>query len=103
MYFISFISCIKKGIKEVIPDLELSERIIEDIKVRSCFVTTMDRSTKLRNGSGPSPPPSVKYPGVKSFEIPGYVRENAFEILWERDNDNLTIPTMILDAIVKVC
>ncbi|XP_033207319.1 actin-related protein 10 isoform X2 [Belonocnema kinseyi] len=94
-------NCIKKEIKEAIPDLELSERIIEDIKVRSCFVTTKDRSTKLRDGSGHSPPSAVKYPGVKSFEIPGHVRENAFEILWERDNDNLTIPTMILDAIVK--
>ena len=88
--------------KDVIPDLELSESIIEDIKVRTCFVTTMDRSRKLRDVGESSPPPAVKYSGVRSFDIPGYVRENAFEILWERDNDNLSIPTMILDAITKV-
>lgn len=62
----------------------------------------MERSVKLRDENGLSPPPAVKYPGVKTFEIPGFVREKAYEVLWERDNDNLSIPTMILDAIIKV-
>ena len=87
--------------KDAIPDLTLSERIIEDIKVRTCFVTTMERSAKLGDEDF-LPPPAVKYPGARSFDISGYVREKAFQMLWERDNDNLSIPTMILDAIVKV-
>lgn len=93
--------CIRREMKDAIPDLELSEEIVEDIKVRTCFVTTLERSAKLEYENGPSPPPAVKYPGVQTFEIPGYVREKAFEELWERDNDNLSIPTMILDAILK--
>lgn len=78
------------------------ERVIEDIKVRTCFVTTIERSNKLGTDDAPVAPPSVKYPGVKTITVPGSTREKAFELLWERDNDNLSIPTMILDAIVKV-
>lgn len=88
--------------KDALPDLELTERVVEDIKVRTCFITTRERSVKLGDEDGLSPPPAVKYPGVKTFEIPGFVREKAYEVLWERDNDNLSIPTMILDAIIKV-
>lgn len=88
--------------KEAIPEVELTERVIEDIKVRTCFVTTLERSKKLGTDDAPAPPPSVKYPGLKTIEIPGYVRERSYELLWERDADNLSIPTMVLDAILKV-
>lgn len=76
--------------------------MLEDIKVRTCFTTTLKRSTKLGTKDAPTSPPDVMYPGVKGILIPGEIREKAFEILWERDNDNLSLPTMILDAIVKV-
>ncbi|CAD6228134.1 GSCOCG00006369001-RA-CDS [Cotesia congregata] len=92
---------IKNDMKEAIPEVELTERVIEDIKVRTCFVTTLERSKKLGTDDAPAPPPSVKYPGLKTIEIPGYVRERSYELLWERDADNLSIPTMILDAILK--
>ncbi|KAL0123243.1 hypothetical protein PUN28_007682 [Cardiocondyla obscurior] len=81
--------------------LDLPEMTLEDIKVRTCFVTTLDRSAKLGTEDAPAPPPDITYPGVKKIIIPGEIREKAFEILWERDNDNLSLPTMILDAIVK--
>lgn len=90
-----------KSLKEVPQNADITEKIVEEIKVRTCFVTTLERSDKLGTASAPPPPPSVKYPGVKSIDIPGEVREKAFEVLWERDNDNLSIPTMILDAILK--
>ncbi|XP_015587445.1 actin-related protein 10 [Cephus cinctus] len=93
--------CIKKDLTDSIPNLRIPEKTVEDIKVRTCFVTTLERSAKLGTDDAPSPPPAVKYPGLKTIEIPGYVRERAFEVLWERDNDNLSISTMILDAIVK--
>ncbi|XP_014481058.1 PREDICTED: actin-related protein 10 [Dinoponera quadriceps] len=92
---------IKKYFNDVSTDLDFPEKVLEDIKVRTCFVTTLERSTKLGTKDAPAPPPTVKYPGVKSISVPGEIREKAFEILWERDNDNLSLPTMILDAIVK--
>ncbi|XP_046624515.1 actin-related protein 10 [Neodiprion virginianus] len=94
--------CIKKELKTILPnDGSDVEKTIEDIKVRTCFVTTIERSLKLQTDEPPIAPPSVKYPGVKTITVPGSVREKAFELLWERDNDNLSVPTMILDAIVK--
>ncbi|KZC14804.1 Actin-related protein 10 [Dufourea novaeangliae] len=90
-----------KSLKETSPNMNITEKLVEDIKVRTCFVTTLERSIKLGTENAPSPPPAVVYPGVKNITIPGEVREKAFEVLWERDNDNLSIPTMILDAILK--
>lgn len=91
-----------KALKEASPNVDITEKLVEDMKVRTCFVTTLERSGKLGTAEAPTPPPSVKYPGVKNINIPGEVREKAFEALWERDNDNLSIPTMILDAILQV-
>lgn len=36
------------------------------------------------------------------MKISGKVRELAFELFFEEDNDYLSIPSMILDAILKV-
>lgn len=91
-----------KSLKETSPNADITEKLIEDIKVRTCFVTTLERSVKLGTAEALNSPPSVKYSAVKNINIPGEVREKAFEALWERDNDNLSIPTMILDAILKV-
>ncbi|KOC62313.1 Actin-related protein 10 [Habropoda laboriosa] len=90
-----------KFMKEIYPDMDIDEKLVEDIKVRTCFVTTLERSAKLGTPEAPNPPPAVKYPGGKSITIPGELREKAFEVLFERDNDNLSIPTMILDAILQ--
>jgi len=92
---------VKEGMKDVLTERELTETLIENIKVQTCFVTTMERSLQLQTENPPTPPPNVKYYTTRNFEIPGKVREKAFEILWERDNDNLSIPTMILDALIK--
>ncbi|NP_001177675.1 actin related protein 11 [Nasonia vitripennis] len=93
--------CISKGLQDVLSEKELNEKLIEDIKVQTCFVTTMERSAKLETDNPPTPPPSVKYYTTRTFEIPGIIREKAYEVLWERDNDNLSLPTMILDALIK--
>ncbi|XP_046823392.1 actin-related protein 10 [Vespa crabro] len=92
---------IKTYLNDSSPDYDLTEEIIEDIKVRTCFVTTLERSKKLGTQDAPAPPPAVNYPSIKYVTILGEIREKAYEVLWERDNDNLSIPTMILDAIVK--
>lgn len=91
-----------KSLREIYPNVDITEKLVEDIKVRTCFVTTLERSAKLGTADAPKPPLAIKYPGVKSINIPGEIREEAFEVLWERDNDNLSIPTMILNAIIQV-
>lgn len=40
--------------------------------------------------------------GSESISVTGKVRERAFEILYEEDNDHLCLSTMILDAILQV-
>ncbi|KAJ8683551.1 hypothetical protein QAD02_019343 [Eretmocerus hayati] len=92
---------VKKGMQDILPEEELTDKLLDDIVVQTCFVTTKERSAALTSKEPPVPPPDVKYYAKKTFQIPGTVREQAFEILWERDNDNLSIPTMILDALVK--
>lgn len=103
-FFIIFFSCrnMKNYFDNISNDIDLPEKMLEDIKVRTCFVTTLERSEKLGTEDAPTHPPDVIYPGVKRLVISGEIREKAFEILWERDNDNLSLSTMILDAIIKV-
>lgn len=76
--------------------------VIEDIKVRTCFVTTHERAEKYRAGEPPTPPPAVKYPieGKQVVEIPGSLRETAYEVLFPEDNDRLGLHYIILDAII---
>lgn len=83
----------------------LSEDIMEDIKVRCCFVTEKHRAEQLALIKPDiTACPDVKYPvgGTDSINISGKVRERAFEILYEEDNDHLCLSTMILDAIMQV-
>lgn len=39
---------------------------------------------------------------TESIIVAGKVRERAFEVFYEEDNDHLCLSTMILDAILKV-
>jgi len=92
---------LKKYFNDV-SNIDLSEKVLEDIKVRTCFVTTLERSRELESKDVSVAPPNITYPGIKKIVIHGKIREKAFEVLWERDNDNLSLSTMILDAIIKV-
>jgi hypothetical protein len=49
------------------------------------------------------PPPDVVYRegGSEVVHIPGKVREAVYEVLFEQDNDQMSVSTMILDAIIK--
>lgn len=52
----------------------LAESVIEDIKVRCCFVTKKDRAEKLAMVKPDiTPCPDVKYPTGKFFQILKYV------------------------------
>lgn len=52
----------------------------------------------------PKPPPEVTYQlgGSTVLNIPGRARELAYNIMFEQDNDEISLSTMILDAILKV-
>jgi len=94
----------------------LTDQIIEDILVRCCMVTNINRgrelgqfmndassvsslTTFLKNSA-----PTVRYPvgGDSVLEVDGVTREGAAETLWQLDGDGVSVATMILDAI-KSC
>lgn len=79
----------------------LTDEIIEEVKVRTCFVTTYERSLKFRNNEDIMPAPDVEYPihGQQSIKIPGKLRETAYEVLFPDDNDHLGLPHIILNAV----
>ncbi|EFX72709.1 hypothetical protein DAPPUDRAFT_308104 [Daphnia pulex] len=97
----------KVDLVDVIP--KLSRGILEDIVVRTCFVTTLPRSRQLvasrTNEAGPSPPvppPTILYPlsGNNNLTLDGSVREESAEVLFETDNEMVSLASMILDSIL---
>lgn len=89
----------------------LTDDILEDIKVRCCFTTKLDRAKKIHQvtmfgaeeSNLPTPPPSVQYPldGGSMLNVDGKVREHACEVMFEQDNEQQSIATLLLDAIVQ--
>jgi len=96
-----------------IGDLELCEKVVEDIKVRTCFVTTKERSDKIRQqksvaAEAETPSISAKIPrvtfrlsGSTILYVPGEVREQSAEVLFEQDSDRTSICTIVLDCLLK--
>lgn len=93
-----------------LPDC-LNEDILEDIKVRCCFVTNLQRASQIHKVTQygedksklPSPPPGVKYPvdGDHLLLVNGTIREHSCEVLFEQDNEHQSLSTIILDAIIN--
>lgn len=102
---------------------DVPKDVIEDVKVKSCYVASYERAKKIHayklaqwkaaaqpntESSGetaqrPKPPPNMVYPmdGKTLLLIPGLVREEAPEILFEQDNDRLSVSTLVLDTIMQ--
>ncbi|XP_064603008.1 actin-related protein 10-like [Liolophura sinensis] len=90
---------------------DLSEEVIEDIKVKCCFVTNFKRAKEIQEvtlygadeGKLPAPPPVLEYPldGEKVLHINGKIREHTCEVLFEQDNEEQSVATILLDAIVQ--
>ncbi|XP_065213163.1 actin-related protein 10 [Planococcus citri] len=81
----------------------LNDEIIEDILVKGCFVTKLQRSTDSRNGVKPDTlPPEFTYrvDGDKIINVESSDREFCYDVLFEQDGDQLSLSTMILDAIL---
>uniref|UniRef100_A0A671T1X4 Actin-related protein 10-like n=1 Tax=Sinocyclocheilus anshuiensis TaxID=1608454 RepID=A0A671T1X4_9TELE len=89
----------------------IPEDVVEDIKVRVCFVSDLQRGMKIQeakfnmDGSAerPAPPPDVEYPlgGRKILHIKGSIRDSVAEMLFEQDNEEKSIATLLLDTLVK--
>ncbi|XP_051951628.1 actin-related protein 10 [Xyrauchen texanus] len=89
----------------------ISEDVVEDIKVRTCFVSDLQRGLKIQearfnmDGSAerPAPPPDVEYPldGQKILHVKGSIRDSIAEMLFEQDNEEKSIATLLLDTLVK--
>uniref|UniRef100_T1JB17 Actin-related protein 10 n=1 Tax=Strigamia maritima TaxID=126957 RepID=T1JB17_STRMM len=89
----------------------LSKTLLEDITVRLCFATTLERSRQIQDVKRASesvhkfPPsrPPVDYPmdGDKILRIPGTVTEQAVEVLFELDHDMQTIATLVVDTLLS--
>ncbi|XP_025835083.1 actin-related protein 10 isoform X2 [Agrilus planipennis] len=84
---------------------EVKQNIIDDIKVRCCFVTPQRRAIQfLKSNSQLNYCPDLQYPlgGTKIINVPGKIRETVAEFLFEEDNDHQCLSTMVLDSILKV-
>ncbi|XP_065087663.1 actin-related protein 10 [Ochlerotatus camptorhynchus] len=81
----------------------LTDYVVEDIKVRTCFVTTKERAVKWRMNESFQACPDVDYPikGDEVIKISGVLRETAFEVLFPEDNDHLNLANIVLNSILK--
>jgi len=92
----------------------LTREVVEDVLVRCCFITTLQRgrevSQLLQGGSDETSlatwmkdaPPPVRYPagGGSVMKIDGATREGAAELLWQLDQDGMSVASMVLDSIL---
>uniref|UniRef100_A0A8C4ZXD6 Actin related protein 10 n=1 Tax=Gadus morhua TaxID=8049 RepID=A0A8C4ZXD6_GADMO len=79
--------------------------------VRTCFVSDLQRGFKIQDAKfnlegtadRPAPPPDVDYPldGEKILHIKGAIRDSVMEMLFEQDNEEKSIASLILDTLVK--
>lgn len=100
---------------EKVIEANLEETILEDIKIKTCFVTTFERGAvlaqqKLNENKQDeiecairNPPPDVKFPirGNTILTVPGSLRESVSEVLFEMYGEEHTLPTLIIDAILS--
>uniref|UniRef100_U3F9F7 Actin-related protein 10 n=2 Tax=Micrurus TaxID=8634 RepID=U3F9F7_MICFL len=89
----------------------IPEDIVEDIKVRTCFVSDLQRGLKIQaakfdmddSSERPTPPPDVDYPldGEKILHINGSIRDSVVEVLFVQDNEEKSVATLILDSLME--
>ncbi|CAH8448932.1 unnamed protein product [Schistosoma margrebowiei] len=96
------------------PDCFISEHIVEDIKVRTCFVSPHNRAVQWKAWKD-SAESSVTKPNLyqetfifpldklgneRPIQVASDIRELAVECLFAGDNDQITITTLILRSIL---
>ncbi|XP_046849297.1 actin-related protein 10-like [Xenia sp. Carnegie-2017] len=80
----------------------LPTKVLEDIKVRTCFVGPKI-SIPVNETRPPSTVHSVDYPldGAKILRVEGQIREQTFDVLFEVDEEEKSIATLMLDAVIN--
>lgn len=103
----------QNGQESVIKDA-FEKDLLEDIKVRTCFVAPFEKGIELAKEktktsidvdikSGLGTPCDVNYPidGTKTLVVPGALRESVCEVMFEMYGDEHTVPTLIIEAILQ--
>jgi len=89
---------LETGVKESL----LNEHVLEDIKIRTCFVNTFER-VQTKEKDTISPPPSVEYAICDDDAVicvPGTLRESVYELMFEQSNERDSLPHLILRSIL---
>ncbi|XP_053615567.1 actin-related protein 10 [Plodia interpunctella] len=84
-------------------ELHLSDDVIEDIKVKTCFVIPRARALQWSSASPPAGAAAVRYPraGRSAVAVSGRARELAAEPLFARDNELASLPDIVLQCIMQ--
>uniref|UniRef100_A0A8C2MTX6 Actin-related protein 10 n=1 Tax=Cricetulus griseus TaxID=10029 RepID=A0A8C2MTX6_CRIGR len=100
-----------KALHKDLPSMmgSVPEGILEDIKVHMCFVSKRGLHIQVAkfdivgNSEHPSPPPNVDYSldGEKTLPVLGSIRDSVVEILFEQDNEEKSVATLILDSLLQ--
>lgn len=86
------VGCEEKPAKDCLEGI--SEAVLEDIKIRCCFVGRQNCDLTAA---------PVKYPldGNKTIYLDGKMRSHAFDLFFEENDEEVSIPTCICDAILN--
>ncbi|XP_041351944.1 actin-related protein 10-like [Gigantopelta aegis] len=88
----------------------VDEEVLENIKAQCCFVTDFKRAQHIfsvMKGNDkaklPKPPPDVSFPldGSNIIMVKGEIREHVCEVLFQQDNDEKSVATLLLDSLVE--
>ncbi|VIO92888.1 Actin family protein [Brugia malayi] len=84
------------------------EHILEDIVVRFCFATKIDRGKMIQASEYnpereiPKAPCDVRLPfGEEMLIVPGLIREWTAEAIFEENDDIRSLPQLVLDAVYR--
>lgn len=85
------------------PDLHLPDHVLEDITVKTCFVSPRARALRWQSDSPPEPARGVRYPLARlgAVCVSGRARELAAEPLFRRDNELASLPDIVLQCIMQ--
>ncbi|XP_026483197.2 actin-related protein 10 [Vanessa tameamea] len=80
-------------------ELHLPDHVLEDIKVRACFVPGRARALQLAGGGAPAARAAPYTRAERSLSVSGAARELAAEPLFARDNEMASLPDAVLQCI----
>ncbi|XP_072933629.1 actin-related protein 10 [Epargyreus clarus] len=89
------------------PDTQLSDDVLEDIKVRLCFVASRERALQWPAEEGDvtgdgGEAREARYPlAAGALRVSGRTRARTAEVLFARDNELASLPDIVLQCIMQ--